>query len=280
MTQSQAALPEHRPGTPYVDVLSWGAHQGDRILLTQDRLVLGRAETCDVRFDDPQVSPTHAALRRQDGVVVVQDLGSMVGTFVNGVSVADGREVAPGDVITLADVRLRFGTLDDAADGADAAAAEPASASADPLALFETNQEADVAAPDVGPEEYAGLVVARRADLLREVAATRARSRRLIWIGALLFVLGSVVLTAGALAFAGLTGGVLDRFGRPGSLLGWDVAGFPTGYLGWALAALGLLLIGAGVALHLLARWRQKRIDTEIPPPPPSLQARAGTAPG
>ena len=253
-------------GVPYLDVLSWGQMQGRRIQLNQDFLLLGRAEACHLRFDDPQLSPSHAAIRRQDGVVIVEDLGSTVGTFVNGVAVTGGREVQPGDVITLADVRLRFG-IGAAADDA------PAGPPDDPLELFGSGpQQPTEAAPAVGRAQYAEQVVEQREHLLRAVAARERASRRLLWIGAALLVLGSALFTVGALAFAGLTAGALERFGRPAGIFGWDAAGVPSGYLAWVLAALGLVLIVLGVVLHVVARLRKGRIDKEIPAPPSSWQ--------
>jgi FhaA, N-terminal domain/FHA domain len=46
--------------------------------------LLGRGTDCDLRLVDPGVSRHHAELRVEDGDVVVVDLGSTNGTFVNG----------------------------------------------------------------------------------------------------------------------------------------------------------------------------------------------------
>ena len=63
--------------------------------------MLGRGTDCDLRLVDPGVSRHHAELRVEDGEVVLVDLGSTNGTFVNGqpvrrVSLTDGTQVTLG----------------------------------------------------------------------------------------------------------------------------------------------------------------------------------------
>jgi pSer/pThr/pTyr-binding forkhead associated (FHA) protein len=56
--------------------------------------LLGRGTDCDLRLVDPGVSRHHAELRVEGDQVVLVDLGSTNGTFVNGQPV---RRVALGD---------------------------------------------------------------------------------------------------------------------------------------------------------------------------------------
>ena len=50
---------------PHLVVLRPGSDRGRRIPLDRDYLVVGREHTCDVLFDDPGVSRTHATLQRR-----------------------------------------------------------------------------------------------------------------------------------------------------------------------------------------------------------------------
>jgi Protein of unknown function (DUF3662)/FHA domain len=63
--------------------------------------LLGRGTDCDLRLVDPGVSRHHAELRVENDQVVLVDLGSTNGTFVNGqpvrrVALADGTHVSLG----------------------------------------------------------------------------------------------------------------------------------------------------------------------------------------
>ncbi len=63
--------------------------------------ILGRGTDCDLRLVDPGVSRHHAELRVEDSEIVLVDLGSTNGTFVNGqpvrrVSLSDGTRVTLG----------------------------------------------------------------------------------------------------------------------------------------------------------------------------------------
>ena len=69
--------------------------------LTTPVTMLGRGTDCDLRLVDPGVSRHHAELRLEDGQVVLLDLGSTNGTFVNGqpvrrVLLDDGTRVTLG----------------------------------------------------------------------------------------------------------------------------------------------------------------------------------------
>jgi len=64
-------------------------------------IILGRGTDCDLRLVDPGVSRHHAEIRVEDGEVVLVDLGSTNGTFVNGqpvrrVILTDGTRVTLG----------------------------------------------------------------------------------------------------------------------------------------------------------------------------------------
>jgi class 3 adenylate cyclase len=70
-------------------------------LEVEGELVLGRMGA-DVTIDDPLVSRRHLVIRRtRDGVLELEDLGSLNGTWVNRDRVAAARRLADGDVVAL-----------------------------------------------------------------------------------------------------------------------------------------------------------------------------------
>lgn len=74
-----------------------------------NELVIGRGEQADLLLADITVSRRHASVRQDGHTVVVTDLDSANGTFVNGERVYDGTRLEDGDVIQLgkAEVRIR-----------------------------------------------------------------------------------------------------------------------------------------------------------------------------
>jgi pSer/pThr/pTyr-binding forkhead associated (FHA) protein len=254
---------------PYLVVLSPGSQRGRRVDLTEGRLVVGRADTCDVRFDDPHVSRTHAALWRQGSAVYVEDLGSSGGTFVNGIPADRSHELRPGDVVTVATLKLRF-------EAGPAAAEETRVGPVAPSVTYDVGQQYADAINNVGHNQYNSYVQhvsQQRENFLREIAATRTKARGLVWTGLLFFVVGFGLFAAAILGFMkqGAESIQTGNIEPPTNPFGPEIAGIPSGLLGWALAALGALLLGTGIVLHIVATSRRRRVDREFLVPPPPL---------
>jgi ABC-type multidrug transport system ATPase subunit/pSer/pThr/pTyr-binding forkhead associated (FHA) protein len=81
--------------------VSLGKGPHSTLRFTGATLVLGRASDCDVVLDVPTVSWHHARLRREGGRVLVEDLGSTNGTFLNGRRLEGTAAVQIGDSIGL-----------------------------------------------------------------------------------------------------------------------------------------------------------------------------------
>ncbi len=67
--------------------------------------VIGRSTDCNLRIPIGEVSRRHAELKVSKGVVVIKDLGSSNGTYVN-VERTEERELEPGDKISIGPVVL------------------------------------------------------------------------------------------------------------------------------------------------------------------------------
>lgn len=78
-----------------------GPLKGQRYQVTEDGLLLGREDTCDVIIPDTSVSREHARLLLHNGTVWVQDAGSRNGVYVNEKRVVRHRPMGPGDQLTI-----------------------------------------------------------------------------------------------------------------------------------------------------------------------------------
>jgi Domain of unknown function (DUF1707)/Inner membrane component of T3SS, cytoplasmic domain len=67
----------------------------------QLRFTIGREPGCDMTLTDETVSRWHASLIRSEGSWLLDDLGSMNGTRVNGWRVSAPTPVAPGDWVSF-----------------------------------------------------------------------------------------------------------------------------------------------------------------------------------
>lgn len=66
-----------------------------------EEATLGRARGCTVRVPSSQVSRLHCRLHIRRGLVTVEDLESVNGTFINGKRVRDSEIVHPGDRLSI-----------------------------------------------------------------------------------------------------------------------------------------------------------------------------------
>jgi pSer/pThr/pTyr-binding forkhead associated (FHA) protein len=70
-------------------------------------MTLGRSEDADVRIPSAEVSRRHCRLRAQNGVVYLQDLSSVNGTYLNGQPVVgDWQVVHPGGRVQIGPITL------------------------------------------------------------------------------------------------------------------------------------------------------------------------------
>jgi len=66
--------------------------------------VVGRARGNALRVPSAEVSRRHCELRQEGGLLTVEDLGSVNGTFLNGARVSEPQVVRPGDHLQVGPV--------------------------------------------------------------------------------------------------------------------------------------------------------------------------------
>lgn len=73
-----------------------------------DGMTLGRAKSASVRLADPMASAQHARVAPGGGRIVISDLGSTNGTFLNGVRLSEPATLSGGDRIRLGESEFVF----------------------------------------------------------------------------------------------------------------------------------------------------------------------------
>ncbi|MDQ3778326.1 MAG: FHA domain-containing protein [Actinomycetota bacterium] len=94
-------------GGPALVVRSGGGRTGEHFVPDDDRTTIGRSPECEIFLDDVTVSRRHAVLLRRDGAFVIEDLGSLNGTYVNRRRI-DSIELSDGDEVQIGKYRLTF----------------------------------------------------------------------------------------------------------------------------------------------------------------------------
>jgi len=100
--------PDADGGAPILRVLTAaGLRDGAAYDLSEGAL-LGRSDTADIRLEDSFASGSHAELTPHGDTVVVEDLGSTNGTFLNGQPLAGPQPLRSGDRIRIGDSEFAF----------------------------------------------------------------------------------------------------------------------------------------------------------------------------
>jgi FHA domain-containing protein len=70
--------------------------------------VMGRGDQAEIRLEDPFASSRHARLLRQGGIVVLEDLGSTNGTYLNEELVTGPQPLHRGDRVRIGDSEFTY----------------------------------------------------------------------------------------------------------------------------------------------------------------------------
>ena len=84
-----------------------GLDAGRRITVAAEPVTIGRVETCDVVWPDPDMSRRHCRVEAHGDELLVTDLGSTNGTFANGKRVEGAVRIANGGTLRVGRQLLR-----------------------------------------------------------------------------------------------------------------------------------------------------------------------------
>jgi len=133
-------------------VVERGAHTGHTFRMHAPEMVVGRKKGCGLRIPSAAVSREHCRLQLVEGILTVEDLGSINGTLLNGEPVADRQTVRPGDQLKVGPVTF-------------VVEYEPDQAALDRLARRESQRANPQDDFDFTNEEPAELAVEEHSDL-------------------------------------------------------------------------------------------------------------------
>jgi hypothetical protein len=92
---------------PALVVRAGGGRAGESFRPAGERTRIGRSPDCDIFLDDVTVSRNHAVVIERDGGYVVEDQGSLNGTFVNRRRI-DNAPLENGDELQIGKYRMTF----------------------------------------------------------------------------------------------------------------------------------------------------------------------------
>jgi len=139
-------------------VVASGKSAGRAISLKNGRILIGRAEECDVRPLGEEVSRRHCLILVEGDAVTVEDLKSRNGTFVNGERIPAKMTVKSGDIVRVGPLELKISLPAPAAAPAEAAPAAMDDVSRwlmaddEPAGMFDTTQTVRVPDPPSAAE--------------------------------------------------------------------------------------------------------------------------------
>jgi pSer/pThr/pTyr-binding forkhead associated (FHA) protein len=94
--------------TPRLVVERAPGHDSGMIYDLDGELVLGRGDHAEIRLEDPFASARHARIYEQGNILVVEDLGSTNGTYLNEELLETPRPLHPGDRLRIGDSEFAF----------------------------------------------------------------------------------------------------------------------------------------------------------------------------
>ena len=147
-----------------------------RVLPLRDSIDIGSGSDCELRLRDAAVSPSHARLHRDGDDVVVEDLGSSLGTFLNEKPV-DRANLRTGDLLRIGRTRLSVISSARVAGAGEAGGVLAKEGEASDSRLIERAKTAE--ARKVQLEKARARLTRENEELVKKLACEKAARRKL-----------------------------------------------------------------------------------------------------
>ena len=105
----EEAGPDLRAGVdPRLEVVAALGHEPGSTYDIGESLTLGRADTAEVKVDDPFASSAHARIFPRGQFMYIEDMGSTNGTFLNGRQLRRPEQLKPADSVRIGETEYRY----------------------------------------------------------------------------------------------------------------------------------------------------------------------------
>jgi hypothetical protein len=105
----QRSGPNLRAGvSPRLEVVAAMGHEPGVAFDVGDGATLGRADSADVKVDDPFASSAHARIFNRGDFMYIEDMGSTNGTYVNGRQLRGAERLKVADAVRIGDTEYRY----------------------------------------------------------------------------------------------------------------------------------------------------------------------------
>jgi uncharacterized membrane protein len=245
--------------------------RGRLVDLREGSALVGSTDDCDVMVCSDHVSRRHALVTNFEKHTYVEDLKSSNGTIVNGQRCTGRTELHDGDTIRFADVAARYEVVT-AGSGPTTVVERPTqlpTSSTAHVAQYDIDHQQAAAINNVARDQY---LIEQRDSFARDIASTKSRARFAIWTGAVLAVVGFVVIGVGAYryfnGFTSLNGTSAED--QANSVFRSYTHFF---FAGGATFFVGMVLLITGIVMHVVAASRRKQLNANpawanLPPGP------------
>ncbi|MCU0306305.1 MAG: FHA domain-containing protein [Thermoleophilia bacterium] len=95
-------------GRPRLVVISSASVEPGLVVPLETGVTIGRSKSNQLTVADQFISHTHARVFRRAGGHLIEDMGSLNGTYLNGRRLKKEAELTPGDEVRLGETVLRF----------------------------------------------------------------------------------------------------------------------------------------------------------------------------
>ncbi|MCA9116794.1 MAG: FHA domain-containing protein [Planctomycetaceae bacterium] len=126
-------------------IIQSGKNRGRKLVLPEAEIFIGRDEDCQIRLASNDISRRHCRLTCRADTILVRDLGSRNGTFVNNMLLETEVALKPGDTLRVGPITLQVPLRRPAAPAASAPAKKEKATGRQPSSSADSASDDDIA---------------------------------------------------------------------------------------------------------------------------------------